>query len=78
MEDVVTLMAFSVLTTELPLSADPVALEGSLNITVAFHPDPEKLEDESVARAKYCTANVVVVFMDVAEHVLDAVNAVAK
>ena len=74
----VILIAVRVFTVELALSEAPVAFDGSLNITVAFQPLPAKLDEESVARAKYCTANVVVVLILVAAQLLDAVNAVAR
>ena len=58
-------------------SAVPVVLSGVRKITVAIQVCPEKLEEPSVAWAKYCTGNVVVVFMVPFEQAPDVVNAVA-
>lgn len=58
-------------------SAVLVVVSASLKITVAFHPEPGKAEEASVACAKYKTLNVVVVLILVVEQVLEAVNAVA-
>jgi len=74
-EDVVTFMATNEFIVTDALSEVPVVLSGVLKMTVVSQPCPEKLDDASVPWAKYCTANVVVVFCVPPAHVLLAVNA---
>ena len=77
-EDVVTLMAVKVRSSCAVESAVPVVKFTSRKITVASQFWAENEDDESVAWAKYCTLNVVVVFVVPPVQVLDAVNAVAR
>ena len=79
MDDVVTLIALSVLTVEVELSFVLVAPVGSVKRTLALQPTLGKLDDASVALAKYCTANVVVtlILVPFPTQLLVAVNAVA-
>ena len=80
-DDVVTLsavrVAISFVVEALEESAVPVVLSAVLKMMVAIQFCEGYGDEPSVACAKYWTLNVVVVFCDPFEQVLDAVNAVA-
>ena len=77
MEEVVTFKASMLFNVCPGASAVPVVLSWVRVITVAIHLCPLKLDDESVACAKYWTAKVVVAFCVPPAQLLEAVNAVA-
>jgi hypothetical protein len=76
-DDVVTFKAVRELSVTPALSPVPVVLSAVLKITVAIQFWLGKLDEASVAWAKYCNGKVVVVFIVPPEQVLVVVKAVA-